>query len=120
MDTSATPQPRAFSARISRSARVPTGTFNHNTGTVTTPQLVVGHAPAASVGTYNLNGGTLITGSVSTGGAASLSTFNFSGGTLQASAASAAFFQGLDAANRRSREIKEKNAEELLNTTSVP
>ncbi len=61
------------------------GTANqNNTSTVTTASsLILGNA-ATGNGTYNLNGGTLITPSVAKG--AGTGTFNFNGGTLKSTA----------------------------------
>ncbi len=82
-----------------------TGTFTQSGGTHTTGLLSVApvFANANSQGTYNLNGGTLRTGSVATGtpGSTGTSTFNFNGGTLEATGNSATFFQGLTTTNVR-------------------
>ncbi len=65
--------------------------------TVTMPGLIFGHGSTAGANNLtNLNGGTLIVGSVSEG--SGTSTFVFNGGTLRASASSATFMQGLDTA----------------------
>ncbi len=104
---------------------VGTGTYNLTGGTLSTPYLLIGQtaAPAGSafnqsggactvngallfgyqvansVGTYNLNGGTLTTDQIVRNAGSAI--FNFNGGTLQAGANSASFLQGLTAANVR-------------------
>jgi fibronectin-binding autotransporter adhesin len=64
---------------------------------VTVPSVTFGH-PSTSGATdaFNLNGGTLVTGSIGT--ASGTPTFNFNGGTLTASGNSTTFFTGLSAA----------------------
>ena len=63
-----------------------TGTFTQSGGINTTVVgLELGCTATAASGSYNLNGGTLVTSAVSQGSGSA--TFNFGGGTLQASAA---------------------------------
>jgi fibronectin-binding autotransporter adhesin len=74
------------------------------TAIFTTPQLTMNTTQLSSgtaSGTFNLNGGTLITGQIlnGTGGPTGPgNTFNFNSGTLQASATSATFMTGLTTA----------------------
>ncbi len=78
-----------------------TGTVNQSgssTFTVNGANGVILANNTGGVGTYNLNGGTLIAKQVSQGTGAS-GTFNFNGGTLQAGGASGTFMTGLTAAN---------------------
>ena len=70
------------------------------TGAITTPVLNMSTSQLGSgsaTSTFNLNGGTLTTGSIikGTGGATGTQTFNFNGGTLKSSASSATFMNGL-------------------------
>lgn len=58
--------------------------------------IVLGYAEASSIGTYNLNGGLLTTGSVSNG--SGIGTFTFNAGTLQAAGDSPSFLSGLSGA----------------------
>lgn len=74
------------------------GTLNvSGTGSVVSNgSLSVGHQPTAN-GTVNLDGGTLTTSRVYSGNAASVSSFNFNGGTLKAGENSNTdFLNGLD------------------------
>ena len=85
-----------------------TTVFNQNGGLVEFTgngdnRVAFANASASANGTYNLNGGTLWTGSIvqitagSPGG-----TFNFNGGTLKPLVSSTTFFQGVQAANIQS------------------
>ncbi len=82
-------------------------TVIQNGGTVTAGSVQINNGSSSNsadqgVGLYELNGGTLVTGSIGgqNGGAAyGTSTFDFNGGTLQASAANTGFMQGLTTAN---------------------
>jgi autotransporter-associated beta strand protein len=56
---------------------------------------------SSSTSTYNLNGGTLAVPQIIASSVSGSGTFNFSGGTLKPTAATAAFMQGLTAANVR-------------------
>jgi autotransporter-associated beta strand protein len=83
-----------------------TGIFTQNGGTNTATSLVLAQGGADAVsrsGTYNLNGGVLNAGSISTipstGGGTNSSTINFGGGTLKPTASTTTFMQGLTAAN---------------------
>ena len=78
-----------------------TGTVNQSgssTFTVNGSNGVILANNIGGVGTYNLNGGSLVTKKVSQGAGAS-GTINFNGGTLQAGGANATFMTGLTAAN---------------------
>ena len=71
------------------------------TGQVTSANLRFGHpSTTTGTGTFNLDGGTLTTGSIFEAGTHT-STFNFNGGTLKPSASTATFMQGVDRANVR-------------------
>jgi autotransporter-associated beta strand protein len=70
------------------------------TGTFTTPMLNMSTSQIGSGGatsTFNLDGGTLVTGRIikGTGGSTGTQTFNFNGGTLKSTANSAIFMTGL-------------------------
>jgi autotransporter-associated beta strand protein len=74
-----------------------TGSFTQSGGTNSTRNLAVGTIDNRTRATYSLNGGLLITSSVSRGpnGAGSGgATFNFNGGTLQASGNNSNFVSG--------------------------
>ena len=79
------------------------------TGMVTTPILnlstsQINSPTGTAASTFNLNGGTLITGRIIPGtnfAGGTGTTFNFNGGILQASASSTTFLQGITAANVR-------------------
>ncbi len=72
------------------------GTFTQSASTTNTAGNVVLGGQASGNGSYALNGGTLVARSVS--GGPGTSTFKFNGGVLQASAANAAFMQGITSA----------------------
>lgn len=77
------------------------GAVTQTGGTVNAPAgVALGLLNATGRGTYTLSGGTLNTSSISRG--LGSGTFNFNGGTLRATSASAAFLQGLTAANLQS------------------
>ncbi len=82
-----------------------TGTFTQSgalpaTSTATVGAIVIGGDNGThGIGTYNLNGGTLITGQVTENTAGGTSTFNFNGGTLKPSVSTTTFMLGLSAAN---------------------
>jgi autotransporter-associated beta strand protein len=73
-----------------------TGLVNQMGGTITAPYVSMGTNHPLSSGTYNLNGGSLITAAI-TGGLGS-STFNFNGGQIIASANSTSLMQNLTSA----------------------
>ena len=77
-----------------------TGTVNQSGGVVnvTSATGLVFAQNTASVGTYNLSGGTLLAQKVSKDIGTS-ATFNFNGGTLRSTAANANFMSGLTTAN---------------------
>ena len=78
-----------------------TGTITQTAGTVTSTAGVNFGGGGPNSGIYNLNGSTLTTTAITKAGSGT-ATFNFNGGTLRPSAASAAFMQGLTAANVQS------------------
>ena len=73
-----------------------TGVVNQMGGTITAPYVSMGTNHPLSSGIYNLNGGSLITNTI-TGGLGS-STFNFNGGQIVASANSTSLMQNLTSA----------------------
>ncbi len=73
-----------------------TGTVNQSGGSITTTSLSLATNHPQSIGTFNLNAGTLSTASI-TGGLGN-STFNFNGGTLNVSANTATLMQNLTSA----------------------
>jgi autotransporter-associated beta strand protein len=82
------------------------GSVNQTGGTATVDSLILaqgGSDAGIRTATYNLDGGTLTAGSISTtpstGTGTTSSTFNFAGGTLKAKGSTATFMQGLTAAN---------------------
>jgi autotransporter-associated beta strand protein len=85
------------------------GIVNQTGGTATVNSLILAQGSNADTGSnkrtavYNLDGGTLTAGSISTtpstGTGTTSSTFNFAGGTLKANGSTATFMQGLTAAN---------------------
>jgi autotransporter-associated beta strand protein len=80
-----------------------TSIFTQSAGVHTTAVLSLSGRSVSSQGTYNFDGGTLITSQVTSGdnGVHGTSIFNFNGGTLQATASSTTFLQDLTTANVR-------------------
>ena len=82
------------------------GQYIQNGGTATVGSLLIAKTSADTnphAGTFDLNGGTFstasITGGVATAGGINTSLFTFNGGTLKPTASSAVFMQGLTAAS---------------------
>jgi autotransporter-associated beta strand protein len=71
---------------------VGTGVINQNGGQVQTFFMTIAGSPN-SVGTYNLNAGTLTCGSITSGGG--LAAFNFNGGILRTNFSLASLFSGV-------------------------
>ena len=72
------------------------GVVNQTSGTITAPYVSMGTNHPLSSGTYNLNGGYLVTSTVV--GGLGTSVFNFNGGQLVASASSTTLMQNLTSA----------------------